>query len=212
MYDPNFNNLYSANEVSVLDFDPIFTDSLTGQSLSDETHSNALNILISAEGENLMYVPLKNDVRRKALIDTGACANAMPADFYEILKRQRPNSVSELQQASLLNVKVASGRTVKVLAQVNVKFNINELQYDDVFLDIPSMNSVVLGNPFFKKYTIEISPEENLLKVPDMTYQLNEVKVPSHGRRKIPKTKFPVFIQQKLVIKPQQQEILYAKI
>ena len=30
-----------------------------------------------------MYIPLKfeTDVRRKALIDTGACANAMPADF-----------------------------------------------------------------------------------------------------------------------------------
>ena len=139
MYDPNFNNLYSAKEVSVLNFDPIFTDSLTGQSVSDETHSNALNILISAEGENLMYVPLKfeNDVRQKALIDTGACANAMPADFYEKLKTQCPNSVSELQQASLLNVKVASGRTVKVLAQVNVKFNINEHQFDDVFLILP---------------------------------------------------------------------------
>ena len=52
MCDPNFRNLYSANEVSLLDFDPFFTDSLTGQSLSDETHSNALNVLISAEGEN----------------------------------------------------------------------------------------------------------------------------------------------------------------
>ena len=214
MYDPNFNNLYSANEVSVLDFDHIFTDSLTGQSLSDDAHSNALNILISAEGENLMYIPLKfeNDVRRKALIDTGACANAMPADFYEKLKTQCPNSVSELQQASLWNVKVASGRTVKVLAQVNVKFNINEHQFDDVFLILPSMNSVVLGNPFFKKYNIEISPGENLLKLPDMTYQLNEINIPGQGRKKISKTKYPVCLLQKIVIKPQQQEILYAKI
>ena len=199
MYDTNFNNLYSANEVSVLDFDPIFTDSLTGQSLSDETHSNVLNILISAGGERLMYVLLKfeNDVRRKAIIDTGACANAMPVDFYEKLKTHCPNSVSELQQASLLNVKVASGRTVIVLAQVNVKFNNNEHQFNDVFLILPSMNRVVLGNPFFKKYNIEISPGENLLKLPDMTYQLNEIKIPSHGRKKIPKTKYLVCIQQK---------------
>ena len=99
-----------------------------------------------------MYIPLifKNDVRRKALIDTGTCANAMPADFYEKLKTQCPTSVSELQ-ASLLNVKIASGRTVKVLAQVNLKFKINEHQFDDVFLILTSMNSVVLGNPFFKK-------------------------------------------------------------
>ena len=64
---------------------------------------------------------------------TRACANAMPADFYKKLKTQCPNSVSELQRASLLNVKVASGRTVKVLAQVDVKFKIIEHQFDDVF-------------------------------------------------------------------------------
>ena len=118
---------------------------------------------------------------------TRACANAMPADFYEKLKTQCPNSISELQQTSLLNVKVASGRTVKVLAQVDVKFKLNEHQFDDVFLILPSMNSVVLGNPFFKKYNIEISPGENLLKLPDMTYQLNEIKIPSHGRKKFQK-------------------------
>ena len=45
-----------------------------------------------------------------------------------------------------------------------------------------------------------------------MTYQLNEIKIPSHGRKKIPKTKYPVCLLQKILIKPQQQEILYAKI
>ena len=108
---------------------------MTGQSLSDDTHSNALNILISAEGENLMYIPLKfeNDVRRKALIVTGACANAMPADFYEKLKTM-PKLHFRITASITLNVKVASGRTVKVLAQVDVKFKINEHQFDDVFL------------------------------------------------------------------------------
>ena len=209
-----FNNLPYANQVSAQDFDSIFTDSLTEDSLSDGTHSNALNILISAEGEKLMYIRLKfeNDVRRKALIDTAACAKAMPADFYEKLKTQSPNSYPELQQASLLNMKVASGRTVKVLAQVDIKFKINEHQFDDVFLILPSMKSVVLGNPFFKKYNIEVSPRENLLKLPDMTYHLNEIKNPSRGRKKIPKTKNPLCVQQKIVIQPQQQEILYAKI
>ena len=45
-------------------------------------------------GENLMYIPLKfeNDVKRKALIDTGACANAMPTDFYEKLREAPPDS------------------------------------------------------------------------------------------------------------------------
>ena len=45
-----------------------------------------------------------------------------------------------------------------------------------------------------------------------MTYQLNEIKNPSQGSKKIPKTKYPVRLQQKIVIKPQQQELLHAKI
>ena len=95
---------------------------------------------------------------------------------------------------------------------MDVKFRIKEHQFDDVFPILPSMNSVVLGNSFFKQYNIEISTGEKLIKLQDMTHQLNEIKIPSHGRKKIPKTKYSVCLQQKIVIKPQQQEILYAKI
>ena len=46
-----------------------------------------------------------------------------------------------------------------------------------------------------------------------MTHQLNEMKTTiNQGRKKILKTKYPVSWIQNFVIKPQQQEILYAKI
>ena len=38
----------------------------------------------------------------------------------------------------------------------------NYYDFQDAFLILPSMNSVVLSNPFFKKYNIETSPGENL--------------------------------------------------
>ena len=176
------------------------------------TNYNEIKEVILLEGGNLMYIRLKFEkkLRRRALIDTGACANAMPADFYKKLKEESPNSISELQQASFLNVKVASGRTVKVLAQVDVKLKVNDHNFQDSFLIFPSMNSIVLGNPFFKKYNIEISPGENLLKLPEKTYQLNEIRIPKEGRRKLPKSRYPVFMYQKTTVKPQNQEILYT--
>ena len=69
------------------------------------------NAVIPLEGENVMYSPLKfdNDVKRKALFDTGTCANAMPTTFYEKLRETLPNSLSDLKQAAFLNVKVAFG-------------------------------------------------------------------------------------------------------
>ena len=109
-------------------------------------------------------------------------------------------------------MKIASGRTVKVLAQVDIKFNVYDHNFQDSFLILPSMNSVVLGNPFSKKNNFEISPGENLLKLPEMTYQLNEIRIPKEGRRKILKSRYPVFMFQKTTVKPQNQEILYTKI
>ena len=128
------------------------------------------------------------------------------------MKEESLNSISELQHASFLNVKVASGRAVKVLAQVDVKFKVNDHNFQDSFLILPSMNSVVLGNPFYKKYNNEISPGANLLKLQKMTYQLNEIRTPKEGRRKNPKSRYPVFMYQKTTVKPQNQEILYTKI
>ena len=118
-----------------------------------------------------MYIPLKfGKLRRKALIDTGACENTMPAEFYEKLKNESSVSISDLQQASFIIVKVASGRTVKILAQIEVQFHVNHHEFKDTFLILPSMNSVVIGNPFFKKYNMEINPADNLFKLPDMTF------------------------------------------
>ena len=164
-----------------------------------------MNAVIPLEGEELMYLPLKfeNDVKRKALIDTGACANAMPTDFYEKLREAFPNSVLELRPASFLNVKVASGRNVKVLGQIDVQFKMNEHKFEVTFLTLPSMNSVVLGNPFFRKHSIEISPGDKILKLPDRTYELIEIKTPSEGRKMVPKRRYPVVMSQKVNIKPQ---------
>ena len=108
-----------------------------------------------------------------------------------------------MKQAAFLTVKVASGRIVKVLGQVDVQFKINEHKLEDTLLILPSMNSVVLGNPFFRKYSIEIRPGDNTLKLPEMTYELIEIKTPSEGRKTDPKRRSLVVMSQTVIIKPQ---------
>ena len=65
---------------------------------------------------------------------------------------------------------------MKVHCQIAVHFKISEHKFEDTLLILPSINSVVLANPFFRKYSIEISPGENILKLPEMTYELNEIQ------------------------------------
>ena len=124
------------------------------------TDNSEINGIIPLEGENLMYIPLKFEkkLRRRAIIDVGACANAMPAELYEKLKEESPNSISELQQASYLNVKVASGRTRKVLDQVDVQFRVNDPNFQNSFLILPSINIVVIENHFSKNLALKSVP------------------------------------------------------
>ena len=131
--------------------------------------------------------------------------------FFEKLKEESPNSISELQQPSFLNVELASGRTVKVFAQVDVKFKVNDHNFQVSFLILRSMSNVVLGKSFFKKYNIEISPDENLLKLSEMTYQLKEIKIPKEGRRKTPRSRYPVFMFQKTTQAPKSKKFSIQK-
>ena len=74
------------------------------------------------------------------------------------------------------------------------------------------MNSVVLGNPFFCKYSFEIGPGEKKLKLPELTYELNEIKALNEGRKTIPKRHYRLVMSQKVIIKPQHQESLQTKV
>ena len=98
------------------------------------------------------------------------------------------------------------------MGQIDVEFKVNERKFEDAFLIPPSMNSVLIGNPFFRKYDIEISPGDNLLKLPEVTYELNEIKSPNEGRKTIPKRRYQIAMNQKNTIRPQHQEILHTKI
>ena len=80
------------------------------------TQENGITACISLEGDLLSYVRLKFSAsqQRRALIDTGACANAMSEKDYQEVKSfgtpiATPSEVSK--------VKVASGQLIPVRAK-----------------------------------------------------------------------------------------------
>ena len=72
------------------------------------------------------------------------------------------------------------------------------------------MNSVILGNPFFKKFHITIDPTNNLLKLPDFTVQLNEISANNGKKRTLAKKikPIPILLTKKVKIRPQSQMLL----
>ena len=77
---------------------------------------------------------------------------------------------------------MASGQKFPVDKQAKNSFQIGPHYLQDSFLILPTMNSVILGNPVFKKHNITIDPKNNLLLLPDLTVQLNQI-LPEKGKK-----------------------------
>ena len=167
--------------------------------------------VLPLEGENLLYVRLKftYDLKRRALIDTGSCANALPESIFLELQTNIPNQIV-MEDPSFTSVRMASGQKVTIKKQAKISFKIGTHTFQDSFLILPTMNSAILGNPFFKKYNITIDPRHNLLHLPDLTVQLNQI-LPEKGQKskytkKLPK--IPLILTKKVYIPPQSQALL----
>ena len=167
--------------------------------------------VLPLEGENLSYVRLKfsSQTKRRALIDTGSCANALPESLFNDINLTNPKSLT-LEKPFFNSVRMASGQRVPVDKQAKISFQIGPHYFQDSFLILPTMNSVFLGNPFFKKHNITIDPKNNLLQLPDLTVQLNQI-LPEKGKKryytkKLPK--IPLILTKKVQIAPQSQVLL----
>ena len=68
------------------------------------------------------------------------------------------------------------------------------------------MNSVIFGNPFFKKQNFTIHPKNNLLQLPDLTVQLNQI-LPEKGKKRYTKKtlKIPLILTKKVQIAPSRK-------
>ena len=141
------------------------------------------------------------------MIDTGSCANAIPQVLLENLQKQ----IAKLEfiEPSFKNVKLASGSPVSVSHAVRIHFEIAKHNVSDDFIVLPTVNTVIIGNPFFKKNSIWICPSNNLLKLPDITVQLNENKPKNQKSTFLKKLKkIPIFLSKKPSIPPNSHKIL----
>ena len=168
---------------------------------------NEITACISLEGDVLSYVPLKfpNNQQSKALIDTGARANAISEGDYEELKLSHGTIAVISQPSEVSKVKFASGQLIPVRGQIQLEFSIAKNYFKEEFLVLPNTNSIILGNLFFKNNSIELYPRENLMKLPDLTLQLNEI---STQPDKTGKPQYTIRTLEECVIAPNQQTVL----
>ena len=157
----------------------------------------------------MSYIKLDfgKNYKRRALIDTDSCANAIPKSLLDDLENKQIKV--EFENPDYTTVKLASGAPVRVIQQARIEFSLGDHHFNGSFLILLKMNNIILGNSFFRKHSIDRSASNNLIKMPNMTYHLNEIE-PKNKTRKILKNlkKLSVFAYKKQVLKAKTQSII----
>ena len=78
---------------------------------------------------------------------------------------------------------MAPGRLLKIIDKCQIKFHLDKSEFEEEFLVLPAMKSMLLGKPSFITHDLAICPSRNLLLISQMTYHMNEVKVGEKSKR-----------------------------
>ena len=91
--------------------------------------------VLPLEGENLSHVlsKLSSQIKRRAVIDTGSCANALPESLFNDLNLTNPKCLT-LEKPLFNSVTMASGQRVPVDKQAKIKFQIGPHYFQGSFL------------------------------------------------------------------------------
>ena len=93
-----------------------------------------MGAVLPLNGANLSYVPLNfsSQLKRRALFDTGSCANALPESLFSHLNLTNPKS-STLEKPFFNSVGMASGQNVPVDKQAKFLFRSDFTNFKIVF-------------------------------------------------------------------------------
>ena len=102
-----------------------------------------------------LRLEFSTQIKRRASINTSSCANALPESSFNDLKLNA--SIITLEKPQFVSVPMAYDQRVSVDKQANISSRIGPQFFREIFQVLPKMNSVFVGNTFFKKhnYTID---------------------------------------------------------
>ena len=90
------------------------------------------------------------------------------AELAKILKASPKALIQELP-APNFKVQIANGSVVPIRKQVLLRFDIAGTNYEETFMILPQMSSVLIGMTFFTNYSVMIDVVNYLIHLPDIS-------------------------------------------
>ena len=118
--------------------------------------------------DKILYVPLQFDkYENHALIDTAAIQSAMSeAELRKIITAYPEAILQELHPPNF-KIQIANGNLVPVRKQVLLRFHIAGKVFEEKFLILPTMGTILIGMSIFEKYSVNLDIKNHLVHLPN---------------------------------------------
>ena len=170
-----------------------------------------LYAVIPESDKTLSFVRLQfaHKTFRRALVDTGACANVISQETFNVLTTNKALFERiQTQKSKLKGKRMAVGQLVPIEIGATITFRIAVISFRENFLVLPTTNSMIRGNCFYKKHDVQICTKYDLLKFSILTVQINEIKTATSKRHKKRTLRIPLILSKKYVIPPNKTILL----
>ena len=126
----------------------------------------------------MLSVPLQFDkYKNHALLDTGAIQSAMSEAELRKITTAHPEAILQELHPPPPNFKIqiANGNLVPVRKQVLLRFYTAGKVFEETFLILPTMGTILIGMSFFEKYSVNLDIKNHLVHFPNhmMSMQLD---------------------------------------
>ena len=129
--------------------------------------------------DKMLYVPLQFDkFENHALLDTGAIQSAMSEAELRKITTAHPEAILQALPPPNFKIQVANGNLVPVRKQVVLRFYVAGKIFEEPFLILPTMRTILIGMSFFEKYSVNLDIKNHLAFFPNhmMSMQVRQQK------------------------------------
>ena len=129
--------------------------------------------------DKMLYVPLQFDkYENHALLDTGAIQSAMSEAELRKITTAHPEAILQELPPPNFKIQIANGNLIPVRKQVLLRFYVAGKVFEETFLILPTMGTILIGMSFFEKYSVNLDIKNNLVHFPNrmMSMQVREQK------------------------------------
>ena len=154
----------------------------------------------------MLFVPLQfNSYENQGLLDTGAVRSALSEAELRKITAAHPEAVIDELPPPNFKVQIANGNLVPIRKQVLLRFFIAGKFFEEVFLVLPTMGTILIGMSFFEKYSVNLDIKNHLVHFPN---HMMSMQVRQQTNKKFKTGLIDLYSSSRTTIPPHHQVLI----